>query len=322
MQTIARAAIPFALNRTMRFVTRLGGPTGDLTDSKEEAVSTYSLQFMSLSLAMQKGGTSLTKTLLHSGRLEPLEGGFENADSHVWLYHHASAAKERQLIRERIVNEHMGLLRFLAQRFMNRGETIEDLTQVAAVGLLGALERFDPGRGNTFISFARPSIVGELKRHFRDKTWAIRVPRALQQRSLEVVSTESELSQELGRRPTPFEIGERIGTSEGCVIESLAVARNYKAKSLDQPVEHDNEEIVALGELLAEDDGTMGKVEDRVTLGPIVANLSDYDKRILYMRFYQGLVQTDIAKELGVSQMQVSRKIARILGELRSRVVA
>jgi len=270
---------------------------------------------------MQQGRTSWSRTLLHSGGVEHLEG-FEDADSHVLLYQNASAAKERRLLRERIVDEHMGLVKFLVQRFVNRGESIEDLTQVAVVGLLGALERFTPAKGNKFITFARPSIVGELKRHFRDKTWATRVPRGLQQRSLEVVSTESELAQELGRRPTSYEIGERIGTSENRVIDSLAVARNYKAKSLDQPVEHDNEEVVALGELLAEDDPRIGKLEDLVTLGPIVAKLSDYDKRILYMRFYQGLVQTDIAKELGVSQMQVSREIARILCELRSRMAA
>jgi len=246
---------------------------------------------------------------------------FKDNDSRVRRYQHSSTTEERQLLRERIVQDHMGLISYLVHRFPNRGEASDDLIQVGVVGLLGALERFDSSLGIRFISFARPTIIGELRRHFRDKTWAIRLPRSLKERSLEAVSTETSLCQELRRCPTAVEIGERIGASEDQVIEALRVARCYNVLSLDRHVEHDNGETTTIGELRGEVDGRLAEIEELVAVEPATNELPDQDKRLLFMRFYQGMTQNDIALELGVSQMQVSRNLARILNRIRSLVV-
>lgn len=243
-----------------------------------------------------------------------------DADHLVRRYARSSSDNEREGMRAEIVNQYTGFVRYLLRSFSNRGESDEDLVQVAMVALLAALDRFDPDRGPRFISFARPSILGELKRYFRDKTWSVRVPRSLKELSLEVVTSEGELSQELGRSPTTGELAERIGASEEKVLEAIEIARGYKALSLDRPVDRSEGDPTSLTELLGEDDTRLGKLEELATLQPAIQQLSQYDKRLLHMRFYQGMIQSDMAAELGVSQMQISRQLSRVLDHLRSHV--
>lgn len=233
----------------------------------------------------------------------------------VRAYQRASGA-ERTYYREQVVARHTGLVHFLAQRFTHKGEPFDDLLQVGMVGLLGALERFDADRGVEFATFARPSIVGELKRYFRDKTWSVRVPRGLQELSLVVSATESELTQELGRSPTVTEIALRIDVSEEDILEALEASRSHNASSIDEPL--DDEGGTFLGDVLGEESPEFDKTESIVSLVPLLESLPKIEQRVLHMRFFKGMVQSDIAAEIGVSQMQVSRILARTLARLRA----
>jgi len=185
------------------------------------------------------------------------------------------------------------------------------------LGLLGAIERYEPERGVRFASFARPSILGELKRHFRDKTWAARVPRRLQELSLSISAAEAELFQELGGSPTPLEVAVRLGATQEEVLEANEAARSYSAISIDQPLDAGDGETGSLADLIGDVDGDMEKLENLTALEPALAQLSPDDRRLLHMRFFRGMVQSDMASELGVSQMQISRQLARILARLR-----
>ena len=228
---------------------------------------------------------------------------------------------ERQRLKAEIVERHIGLVRFLVRRYASKGETYDDLVQVGMLGLLGAIDRYEPDRGVKFASFARPSILGELKRHFRDKTWAARVPRRLQELSLSVTTAEGELFQELGRSPTPAEVAERIGAEEEDVLEANEAARSYSAVSIDQPLDAGDGETGSLSDLIGDVDPDMEKLENLTALEPALAELAPNDRKLLHMRFFRGMVQSEMAAELGVSQMQVSRQLARILGRLRTFIV-
>jgi RNA polymerase sigma-B factor len=224
---------------------------------------------------------------------------------------------ERRRIKAEIVERHTGLVRFLVRRYASKGEAYDDLVQVGMLGLLGAIERYEPERGVRFASFARPSILGELKRHFRDKTWAARVPRRLQELSLSISAAEAELFQELGRSPTPLEVAVRLGATQEEVLEANEAARSYSAISIDQPLDAGDGETGSLADLIGDVDGDMEKLENLTALEPALAQLSPDDRRLLHMRFFRGMVQSDMASELGVSQMQISRQLARILARLR-----
>jgi RNA polymerase sigma-B factor len=233
----------------------------------------------------------------------------------------AAEGSERERLKTEIVERHIGLVRFLVRRYASKGEAYDDLVQVGMVGLLGAIDRYESDRGVRFASFARPSILGELKRHFRDKTWATRVPRRLQELSLGITTAEGELFQELGRSPTPEEVAERVGVSEEDVLEANEAARSYSAVSIDQPLDAGDGETGSLSDLIGGDDPDMEKLENLTALEPALAELAPYDRKLLHMRFFRGMVQSEMAAELGVSQMQVSRQLARILGRLRSSIV-
>lgn len=239
------------------------------------------------------------------------------ADDALLVAYHSVSAGERRRLKTEIVERHTGLVRFLVRRYASKGEAYEDLVQVGMLGLLGAIERYDPERGVRFASFARPSILGELKRHFRDKTWAARVPRRLQELSLSVSTAEAELFQELGRSPTPLEVADRLGATQEEVLEANEAARSYSAISIDQPLEAGDGETGSLADLIGDVDGDMEKLENLTALEPALAQLSPDDRRLLHMRFFRGMVQSDMASELGVSQMQISRQLARILARLR-----
>jgi len=218
-------------------------------------------------------------------------------------------------LRNELVEEHVRLAEFLARRFSHRGETHDDLRQVALVGLLKAVERFEPDRGLQFSSFATPTITGELKRHFRDRGWAVRVPRRIQELHLELDRTVNDLSQELGRPPTPSEIAQRAGVLEEDVLESMEAGSLYRLASLDAG-RPDDESGASPAHRLGELDAELGAVEDRVAVSEILAVLPEREQNIVYLRFFEGLTQSEIADRMGISLMHVSRLLARSLETL------
>jgi RNA polymerase sigma-B factor len=218
--------------------------------------------------------------------------------------------------RDRLIEAHLGLAEYLARRFTNRGEPLDDLVQVASLGLVKAVERFDPSRGLEFTTFATPTILGELKRHFRDKGWAVRVPRRVQELHLRISRVIDDLSTELGRSPTVPEIAQRAGTTEDEVIEAIDAGSAYRSASLDAGRGDDDESPSLLGQLGATDPELAG-AERRAALEPLISSLPEREQVMLYLRFYEGLTQSEIAKKLGISQMHVSRLLSRSLQELR-----
>ncbi|MEY9844057.1 RNA polymerase sigma factor SigF [Streptacidiphilus sp. MAP5-3] len=226
---------------------------------------------------------------------------------------------ERVELRNQLVRMHIPLVEHLARRFRNRGEPLDDLTQVATIGLIKSVDRFDPERGVEFSTYATPTIVGEIKRHFRDKGWAVRVPRRLQELRLALTTATSELSQRHGRSPTVHELAEHLGISEEEVLEGLESANAYSTLSLDVP-DTDDESPAVADTLGAEDDALEG-VEYRESLKPLLAQLPQREQRILVLRFFRNMTQSQIASEVGISQMHVSRLLARTLAQLREKLL-
>jgi RNA polymerase sigma-B factor len=219
-------------------------------------------------------------------------------------------------LRNDLVEAHLGLAEHLAWRFANRGEPLDDLIQVAYLGLCMAVERFDPERGLEFKTFAAPTIIGELKRHFRDKTWAVRVPRRLQELHLEMNATVAIFSQQHGRSPTVAELASELATSEEDVLEALEAGQSYRSSSLDQAADDDSDGEV-LAARLGEEDPSFGEAELWASMSDVVKALPERERRILYLRFFKGQMQSEIARQLGISQMHVSRLLSRILERLR-----
>ena len=219
-------------------------------------------------------------------------------------------------IRSQLVSIHRPLVEHLARRFRGRGEPYDDLVQVATIGLIKAIDRYDPARGVEFSTYATPTIVGEIKRWFRDKGWAVRVPRRLQEMRLEIGSATGVLAQELGRSPTVAELAERIGASEDEILDGIESAAAYSTLSLDAPEGSESDGPSVLDMLGAEDEALEG-VENREALKPLLAALPERERRILLLRFFAGMTQSQIAVEVGISQMHVSRLLARTLVRLR-----
>jgi len=223
--------------------------------------------------------------------------------------------------RDALVEENVPLARFLARRFVDRGEPIDDLLQVALLGLLKAVDRFDPARGLRFSTFATPTILGELKRHFRDRGWAVRVPRRVQELHVQLNRLVGLLSQELGRSPTPLEIAERGGVSEEDVLEAMEAGGLYRLVSLDGSLT-DDDDGPELSLQLGVDDRGFERVERRVEIEDLLDALPDRERHIVLLRYFDGLTQSEIANEVGISQMHVSRLLTRSLEALRSRVAS
>ena len=223
---------------------------------------------------------------------------------------------ERLRIRSELVELHLPLVEYLARRFRNRGEWLDDLTQVATIGLIKSIDRFDLGRGVEFSTYATPTIVGEIKRHFRDKGWAVRVPRRLQELKLALTKAISDLAQRLGRAPTVAELAAHLQMSQEDVLEGLESANAYSTVSLDAPDSGD-EDAPAVAESLGMVDDALEGVEYRESLKPLLERLPPREKRILLLRFFGNMTQSQIATELGISQMHVSRLLARTLAQLR-----
>ncbi|MET8507070.1 RNA polymerase sigma factor SigF [Streptomyces sp. NPDC004787] len=226
---------------------------------------------------------------------------------------------EKAALRDRLVRMHLPLVEHLARRFRNRGEPLDDLTQVATIGLIKSVDRFDPDRGVEFSTYATPTVVGEIKRHFRDKGWAVRVPRRLQELRLSLTTATAELSQQHGRSPTVHELAERLGISEEEVLEGLESANAYSTLSLDVPDTDD--ESPAVADTLGAEDEALEGVEYRESLKPLLEDLPPREKRILLLRFFGNMTQSQIAQEVGISQMHVSRLLARTLAQLRDKLL-
>ncbi|USQ83416.1 RNA polymerase sigma factor SigF [Streptomyces phaeoluteigriseus] len=222
-------------------------------------------------------------------------------------------------LRNQLVRMHLPLVEHLARRFRNRGEPLDDLTQVATIGLIKSVDRFDPDRGVEFSTYATPTVVGEIKRHFRDKGWAVRVPRRLQELRLSLTTATAELSQLHGRSPTVHELAERLAISEEEVLEGLESANAYSTLSLDVPDTDD--ESPAVADTLGAEDEALEGVEYRESLKPLLEDLPPREKRILLLRFFGNMTQSQIAQEVGISQMHVSRLLARTLAQLREKLL-
>jgi RNA polymerase sigma-B factor len=218
--------------------------------------------------------------------------------------------------RDQLVTLHLPLVEHLARRFRNRGEPYDDLVQVGTIGLIKAVDRFEPERGVEFSTYATPTIVGEIKRHFRDKGWAIRVPRRLQELRLQLTSATAELSQQLGRAPTVAELAERIGTGEEQILEGLESANAYSTVPLEAGP-GDDDTVGVMG-TVGEDDEALEGVEYRESLRPLLAALPSRERHILMLRFFRNMTQSEIAAEVGISQMHVSRLLSRTLIQLRT----
>jgi RNA polymerase sigma-B factor len=223
------------------------------------------------------------------------------------------AADRDESLRASLIEAHIGLAEHLARRFTHRGEPYDDLVQVSSLGLIKAVDRFDPERGVEFTTYATKTILGELKRHFRDKGWAIRAPRRVQELYLHLGQAIGQLSQELGRSPTIRELAAETGASEDDVIEALEAGQAYRSASLDSAGPDEE----GLGARLGVDDERFGDAEWRAVLLPHLETLAERDREILRLRFVEGLTQSEIASRIGISQMHVSRLLTRSLTALR-----
>src|SRR5215211_5664862 len=219
--------------------------------------------------------------------------------------------------REQLVQRFLPLARQLARRYQRGGEQLDDLVQVASLGLLKAIDRFDPARETAFSSFAVPTILGELKRHFRDKGWAVRVPRDLQELAVKVDRVADDMSRELGRAPTPTEISERIGATLEQVLEAREASAAYRAVSLDRPRTVDEEEGDSYAAAVGTEDPGFRLAEAYATVERLMRVLSDREREVLRLRFEEDLTQSEIGARVGVSQMHVSRLIRQSVARLR-----
>ncbi len=220
--------------------------------------------------------------------------------------------------RDQLIERYLPLARKLARRYSGSTEPYEDLVQVASLGLLKTVERFDPARGHAFTSFAVPTILGELKRHFRDQSWAVHVDRAAQERAGKVAATQQTVSARIGRAPTVGELSQYLECSYEDVLDGLQTAQAHDAVSLDAPVPSESGEFATRLEAIAQRDGQLELVDEASTIFEAAKHLPDRERQILYLRFGEDLPQTEIARRVGISQMQVSRLLRRSLERLRA----
>lgn len=226
---------------------------------------------------------------------------------------------EHQRLIDEVVVLNLPVARALASRFRDRGEQLDDLVQVASLALVKAAQGYQPGKGRGFLPYAVPTITGELRRHFRDRGWGVRPPRRLQELRLSLGAAAQELSQRIGRSPTVAELAEHLKVGQEEVIEALAAAQDYNLASLDAPMDGEADGV-PLGATLGGEDGAIDRVVDHVSVAPLLASLPERDRHILSLRFYRGWTQSQIAEDIGVTQMQVSRLLSRTLSRLRTQL--
>jgi RNA polymerase sigma-B factor len=230
-----------------------------------------------------------------------------------------TGSAEFQQHRDAIVERCLPLADHIARRFDGRGEPHDDLVQVARVGLVNAVIRFDVETGSDFVSFAVPTIMGEVRRHFRDNSWSVKVPRRLKELHLQLGAATAELSQRLGRAPTPTELAELLGMDRAEVVEGLVAGSSYNTLSIDSGGSG-NEDAPAIADTLGDVDATLDQIENREALRPLLESLPDRERAVVVLRFFESMTQTQIAERIGVSQMHVSRLLARALTRLRDQL--
>lgn len=222
--------------------------------------------------------------------------------------------------RDQLIVSHLNLARFLASKFKNRGEPLDDLVQVGTIGLIKAIDRFDPERGLEFTTYATPTILGEIKRHFRDKGWSIRVPRRLQELSAKVNQATDELTVELQRSPSVEEIAAKLGVGAEEILEAMESSGAYTSVSLEAGGSSEDDEAPALIDRLGSVDEDLDASDDRMVIDDAISDFSPREQEIVRMRFIDGLTQVEIAKRLGVSQVQVSRLLRRTLRKIQDKI--
>ncbi|MEU3601005.1 RNA polymerase sigma factor SigF [Streptomyces sp. NPDC006798] len=229
---------------------------------------------------------------------------------------------ERTYVRDTLIELNLPLVRYAAARFRSRNEPMEDIVQVGTIGLIKAIDRFDCERGVEFPTFAMPTVVGEIKRFFRDTSWSVRVPRRLQELRLALTKASDELAQRLDRSPTVPELAAVLGVSEEEVVDGLAVGNAYTASSLDSPSPEDDGGEGSLADRLGYEDTALEGVEYRESLKPLLAKLPPRERQIIMLRFFANMTQSQIGEEVGISQMHVSRLLTRTLAQLRQGLTA
>ncbi len=222
--------------------------------------------------------------------------------------------------REKLVMSHLNLVRFLANKFKNRGEPIDDLMQVGYLGLLKAIDRFDPSRGLEFTTYATPTIMGEIKRHFRDKGWSVRVPRRLQELSAKVNQATDELTTELQRSPTVEEIAQHLDATVDEVLEAMESSSAYSSVPLEAPGSSDSDDAPSVLDRYASEDSELAFTDDRLVIEEALAGFSPREREVIELRFVKGMTQIEIAQKLGVSQVQVSRLLRRTLKKIQDKI--
>lgn len=222
--------------------------------------------------------------------------------------------------REKLVMSHMNLVRFLANKFKNRGEPLDDLIQVGYLGLLKAIDRFDPSRGLEFTTYATPTIMGEIKRHFRDKGWSVRVPRRLQELSAKVNQATDALTTELQRSPKIEEIAEYLDASVDEVLEAMESSSAYSSVPLEGTGSNDNDDAPSVLDRYATEDSSLNFTDDRLIIEEALKGFSPREREVIDLRFLQGMTQIEIAEQLGISQVQVSRLLRRTLKKIQDKI--
>jgi RNA polymerase sigma-B factor len=222
--------------------------------------------------------------------------------------------------REQLIEQYMSLVRSLARRYSYRGEQLDDLIQIGAIGLIKAIDRFDVDRGVELTTYATPNIIGEIKRHFRDKGWSVRVPRGLQELNVKLSKLVEELTVQLGRSPTIAELAKAAGAEEELVVEALESGRAYSSVSLSAGGGQDEDGELDPLESLGAEEPQYEVSEDRAMLAPGFRVLDERERKILHLRFFKGLTQSQIAQQVGISQMHVSRLIRRALEKIRAEI--
>ena len=227
--------------------------------------------------------------------------------------------KGDEAARDELIMSHLNLVRFLASKFKNRGEPLDDLIQVGTIGLIKAIDRFDPSRGLEFTTYATPTILGEIKRHFRDKGWSIRVPRRLQELSAKVNQATDDLTKELRRSPSTEEVAAKLGVSVDEVLEAMESSGAYSSVPLEAG-SSDEEDAPAIIDHYASVDENLAASDDRMVIEDTIRDFSPREREVIRMRFVEGLTQVEIAKRLGVSQVQVSRLLRRTLKKVQDKI--
>lgn len=227
-------------------------------------------------------------------------------------------------LRRTLVESHTWVAGYCARRFGGRGEPAEDLRQVALLGLIKAIDRYDPSFGTAFLTFAMPTVLGELRRHFRDATWAVRVPRRAKELYLELRHTNDVLRQRLGRTPTLIEVATELDVTLEVVLDAVAAGNAYRTTPLVPPGGDDDDDSDRLedGVTLGKEDGRIGMSEDRMVIRSLLDELPERERSIVIMRFFGGMTQSEIASRVGVSQVQVSRLLRQVLARMRRRLAA